>query len=572
MGGEEQEKKENSGYGERLREITAVLKKHAITRGVSPEKLRLILEDLGPTYIKLGQIMSLRSDILPKIYCDELMKLCSDVPSMPFSQVIEVLEESMGCPWQEEFQRIDEKPLGAASIAQVHRATLKTGEEVVIKVQRKGIYETMARDIGLMHKAVRLMPPVSIKGMVDLNMVLSELWTVTQEEMNFLTEAANMAEFAKKNKDVAFVKVPVLYREYISPHVLVMEYIDGFAINDRADLLANGYDLNEVGTKYVDNFIKQVMEDGFFHADPHPGNVRIQEGKIVWIDMGMMGRLTEHDRQLISEAIEGVAMNNIGKIQDAVLALGDFKGKPDSSKLYEDIRGLMEKYGTADMGNIDVAEVMVDLMEVMKENKIMMPHGLTMLARGLTHVEGVLAEICPDINMTQIAAARLKEQLFSNGNWKREIKKEGKNLAWSLKRAVDIPSLAADFLQGCMKGQTKINLDLHASDDLAWLLRRLVRNIVMGLWVMALLISSSIICTTDMKPKLWGFRLWGLLVMCLLLLLFCMCLSSISFPENKRRRSFAESAGWFPSFFAVMELFRSAVITAIRSYHLPTGW
>ena len=159
--------------------------------------------------------------------------------------------------------------------------------------------------------------------------------------------------------------------------------------------------------------------------------------------------------------------------------------------------------------NIDVAEVMVDLMEVMKENKIMMPHGLTMLARGLTHVEGVLAEICPDINMTQIAAARLKEQLFSNGNWKREIKKEGKNLAWSLKRAVDITSLAADFLQGCMKGQTKINLDLHASDDLAWLLRRLVRNIVMGLWVMALLISSSIICTTDMKPKLWGIPALG---------------------------------------------------------------
>ena len=202
MGGEEQEKKENSGYGERLREITAVLKKHAITRGVSPEKLRLILEDLGPTYIKLGQIMSLRSDILPKRYCDELMKLCSDVPPMPFSQVIEVLEESMGCPWQEEFQHIEQKPLGAASIAQVHRATLKTGEEVVIKVQRKGIYETMARDIGLMHKAVRLMPPVSIKGMVDLNMVLSELWTVTQEEMNFLTEAANMAEFLYGLEDI----------------------------------------------------------------------------------------------------------------------------------------------------------------------------------------------------------------------------------------------------------------------------------------------------------------------------------------------------------------------------------
>ena len=314
MSRSDRETEQKNGYGDRLKEITAVLKKHSITRGISPEKLRLILEDLGPTYIKLGQLMSLRSDILPKRYCDELMKLCSEVPPMPFSEVIEVLEESMGCPWQAEFQKIQEKPLGSASIAQVHRATLKTGEEVVIKVQRKGIYETMARDIGLMHKAVRLMPPVSIKGAVDLNMVLSELWTVTQEEMNFLTEAANISEFAKKNKGVAFVKVPILYREYTTTHVLVMEYIDGIAINDKEKILQNGYDLNEIGSKFVDNFIRQVIEDGFFHADPHPGNVRIQGGKIVWIDMGMMGRLTERDRQLIGQAVEGVAFKDIGKI------------------------------------------------------------------------------------------------------------------------------------------------------------------------------------------------------------------------------------------------------------------
>ena len=501
--------KDTGSYKERLKEITAVLHKHAITRGVSPEKLRLILTDLGPTFIKLGQIMSMRSDILPKRYCDELMKLCSDVDPMPFAEVEEVLREAFGCPWQEEFQEIQEKPLGSASIAQVHRAVLKTGEEVVIKVQRKGIYEIMARDIGLMKKAVKLLPPVSIKEAVDLNLVLEELWRVTQEEMNFLTEAANMAEFAKKNKDVAFVKVPILYREYISPHILVMEYIDGFAVNDKAALLANGYDLNEVGTKYVDNFIKQVMEDGFFHADPHPGNVRIQDGKIVWIDMGMMGRLTEHDRQLIAEAIEGVAMNNIGKIQDAVLALGEFKGKPDSSKLYEDIRGLMEKYGTADMGNIDVAEVMVDLMEVMKENKIMMPHGLTMLARGLTHMEGVLSNIAPDINMVEIARARLAADFLHNFNFKKELRNTGRSLLKSVRKMIDLPSMTTDLMDEFMKGQSKVNLDLRVSKDLAFLLRRLVRNIVMGLWVMALLISSSIICTTDMTPKFMGIPALG---------------------------------------------------------------
>ncbi|MGN0204909.1 MAG: ABC1 kinase family protein [Coprococcus sp.] len=505
----ESEKSRSNGYGERLKEITAVLHKHAISRGVSPEKLRLILEDLGPTYIKLGQIMSLRSDILPKRYCDELMKLCSDVSPMPFEQVIEVIEDAFGCSWQEEFASIEEKPLGSASIAQVHRAKMKTGEQVVIKVQRKGIYRTMARDIGLMHKAVRLLPPVTIKDLVDLDMVIDELWKVTQEEMNFLTEAANMEEFHRKNRDVAFVDTPVLYREYTTPHVIVMEYIDGLAIDDKENLVKEGYDLKEIGSKFVDNFIKQVMEDGFFHADPHPGNVRIRDGKIVWIDMGMMGRLTEHDRQQIEHAVEGVALNDIGMIQEAVLTLGEFRGKPDTGRLYEDIRTLMAKYGTADMGSIDIAELMLDLMEVMKENKITMPHGLTMLARGLTHVEGVLADISPDINMIEIAAARIRGRMIKDENWKKELKSGGKSLYRSLRKAVDLPSMLADLLQGQLKGQTRINLDLHAGADLAKLLRHVIRNLVMGLWVTALLISSSIICTTDMQPKILGIPALG---------------------------------------------------------------
>ncbi len=199
------------------------------------------------------------------------------------------------------------------------------------------------------------MPPVSLKEAVDLNLVLEELWRVTQEEMNFLTEASNMEEFSRKNKNVAFVKTPILYREYTTANVLVMEYIDGIPIDAKERLLADGYDLDEIGSKFVDNFIKQVMEDGFFHADLHPGNVMIQDGQSCWIDMGMMGRLSDRDRELIGDAIEGVALNDIGKIQDAVLAVGEFKGKPDQSRLYTDIRDLMAKYGTADFGQIDIA-------------------------------------------------------------------------------------------------------------------------------------------------------------------------------------------------------------------------
>ena len=502
-------RQESQEYKERLKEMTGVLRKHNITRGVSPEKLRLILEDLGPTFIKLGQIMSMHSDILPKRYCDELMRLRSEVAPMSFSEVEEVLREAYGCPWKEIFKKIEELPLGSASIAQVHKAVLRDGEEVVVKIQRKGIYDKMARDIGLLHRAVKLLPPVSLKGMVDLDMVLDELWAVTREEMNFLTEASNLEEFARRNKDIVFVGAPKMYHEYTNRYVLVMEYIDGYAVDDKENLLRDGYDLEEVGIKLIDNYIKQVMEDGFVHADPHSGNVKIRDGKIIWIDMGMMGRLTERDRELIGNAVQGIALNDIGMIQEAVLALGEFKEKPDQNRLYKDIDGLLLKYGNVDMGKINVAEVMMDLMDVMKENKIAMPHGLTMLARGLTHMEGVLASLSPDINMVEIASAHMAGEVLRNKDWKKEAKAGGRSLYRSLKKALDIPALTADIMHGYLKGQTRINLDLHAADDLALLLRRLVRNIVMGLWVMALLISSSIICTTDMSPKIWGIPALG---------------------------------------------------------------
>ena len=386
------------------------------------------------------------------------------------------------------------------------------------------------------------MPPVSIKGMVDLDMVLDELWAVTREEMNFLTEAANMEEFAKNNQDVAYVDVPKIYQEYTTMHVLVMEYVDGCEISDKEYLTENGYDLKEIGSKLVDNYIKQVMDDGFFHADPHPGNVKIRDGKIVWMDMGMMGRLTDRDRELIGQAIQGIAMNDIGIIQDVVLELGEFKERPDPSVLYEGISGLMSKYGTLELGQIDIAEVMMDLMEVMKENKIIMPHGLTMLARGLTHMEGVLADIAPEINIIEIASRHMAGRYLLGRNWKKELKNSGKTIFRSIHKALNIPGLVSDMLHGYMKGQVKVNLDLHASAELERLLRRLIRNIVMGLWVMALLISSSIICTTDMKPKIMGIPALGAFGYMIAFMIVMYVFLKHIFSKNKGR-SFYDRSG-----------------------------
>ena len=288
---------QNDG-GSRLKQIRQVLVRNHITRGITPEKLRIILEELGPTFIKLGQIMSLHSDILPKAFCEELMKLNSDVTPMPFETVEEIINESCGAQWASFFKSIDTKPLGSASIAQVHKAVLKDGSDVIIKVQRKGIYETMSRDISLLHRLVKLMPPVGdLKNIVDLDMILNEMWSVAQQEMDFLKEASNLEEFAHNNKNINYSRCPKLYREYSTSKVLVMEYIGGFGIYDVKDLKASGYDLHEIGVKFVNNYIKQVMDDGFFHADPHPGNVKIMDGKIM-INKETLQVLLEKTRKL----------------------------------------------------------------------------------------------------------------------------------------------------------------------------------------------------------------------------------------------------------------------------------
>ena len=494
----------------RFREIRSVLSRNKITRGISPEKLRIILEELGPTYIKLGQIMSLHSDILPRAYCEELMKLSSEVTPMPFEDVEDVINGSYRLPWQDVFASIEETPLGSASIAQVHKAVLLNGERVVVKVERKGIYDKMARDIRLLHRAVKLLPPVgNLRNIVDLDMVLDELWTVSQEEMDFLKEAANIEEFSANNADFRYIYVPKLYREYTTARVLVMEYVDGIAINDKESLLAEEYDLNEIGTKFVNNYIHQIMDDGFFHADPHPGNVKIRDGKIVWLDMGMMGRLTERERRIMIRGVEGLGMKDVTMVTDAVLDLGKFWGRPDRDQLYRDLRDFIEEYGSVSMGQVDIAETLTAMMEVMKANKIGMPHGMTMLARGMSHVEGVLADISPDINMMEIAATSVADEIISEINWKDEVSRSARHIYRSAKKSIDIPLLAADIMQEYLEGQGRMNLKLEASTEFAQIIYSSIRNLVIGMCIVALLIASSILCLTDMQPQVLGIPFLG---------------------------------------------------------------
>lgn len=494
----------------RLKEILQVLARHDIVKGMTPEKLRNIVEDLGPTFVKLGQIMSMRQDMLPAAYCRELSKLRTEVSPMPFDEVRQVIEEEYDTRLERVFASFDRQPLGAASIAQAHAAILRDGSPVVVKVQRQGIRDVMARDIQLLRKAARILKAASSAGnALDFGVILNEMWAVAQQEMDFLIEARNAGEFYKLNQDVAYVTCPQIHSQVTTSRVLVMEYIEGFDL-DRLDILTdNGYDLEEIGLKLADNYVKQIIDDGFFHADPHPGNLRIREGQIVFLDLGMMGRLSQRDKALFRQAVRAIAEHDVNALKDALLTLGVHNGRISHTRLYGDIEDLLTQYGSMGLADMDLGRMLEEFLGLANSHGISMPEGVTMLTRGMLTIQGVLASLAPDLNLVQIMANRMLGEAARNFDLMAELKDEGKTLAASGRKAVALPAQLSDLLGMTIKGQTKVNLELTGSDEPLAQVDRMVNKLVLALLSAALLVGSSLICTTDMKPKLLGIPMLG---------------------------------------------------------------
>lgn len=453
------------GTGRRLREIASLLVKHCSPSGLSPEGLRALFEDLGPTFVKIGQMLSSRPDMLPAPYCKELEKLRVEAEPMPIEQVRAVLEEELDAPIDEVFSSFEEQPLGSASIAQVHAAVLQpeagetAGKAVAVKIQRPGIYETMARDIALLQRAAKMLKPIPIGEVVDLSMVLEEIWAVTQEEMDFRTEARNAAQFAANAKDIAWVSCPAVYSAYTTARLLVMERVDGIPIDAISALDATGYDRSEIGRKLAGHYVRQVLDDGFFHADPHSGNLVIREGKIVWLDFGMMGRLSPRDRKLIRKALRSIALQDVDGLVSAVLTLGDTRGTVDRSKLTADLEAFVGKYGDMDLGSMNLASLLTALMDLAMAHGIAMPGGLSLLARGIVSLEGLLSRISPDISLLEVAAQRLSRDLFHPEDWSHEIRQELRTLIDAAQRSTALPRQLSEVLQLAERGQLKVQTE-----------------------------------------------------------------------------------------------------------------
>lgn len=494
--------------GTRFTQIISILRKHKIQKGLDPIKLRLILEDLGPTFVKIGQIMSTRQDMFSERYCKELMKLRSNVSPMPFTTIQSILKETYGEEYDHIFLEIDPKPLGSASIAQVHAASLINGDKVVLKVQRPNIYAWMERDVQLLKKAVKFLNLSDvISTVVDLDMVIDEFWSTAQQEMDFTNEAKFAKMFYEQYQDCAFIDAPKVYDAYTHKHVLVLEYIEGIDISDHHTLKEKEYDLPEIADKLAYNYLTQIIENGFFHADPHSGNLRIRDGKIVWIDFGMMGILSQRDRKLMKNGVKAIIYHDTMKLVDTILAIGVCEYEIDYAHFTSEIEKFMDQYLSQSLDEIDIAKMVQDMFTICHQYRIALPKGVSMLARGLMTMEATLMDLNPKTNMMKIVASH--RSTFKQVDLIQASKQFTKQSLEAWNRSLEIPIQSSDVLKLIQRGQVKVNLNLLGSEQPFAKLDRMVNRIIICILIAALFVGSSLLCTTNMKPTILGIPVLG---------------------------------------------------------------
>lgn len=476
----------------------------------SPENLRKAFEELGPTFIKIGQILSTRSDILPDSYVNELIKLQDSAPNESFLSIKKVFEESLNKNIRDCFLYFDEEPLASASISQVHSGILKDGTDVIVKVQRPDIHEKMKVDISILKKIFKFTNARLNIKVIDPIEVLNELEASTDREVDFIKEGESILRFRRNNENVAPVYAPSLIVDLWSDKVLTLESISGFKINDLAMIRSEGYDNKDIARKLALSYCKQIFDDGFFHGDPHPGNLLISDGRICFIDFGITGELDESLKNWLNIAMLAVATGDKNKIIDFILGVGIKQGRIDKGNLYDDVSYLFDTYLTTSLKNIQISLLLTEVFNLAKKNNIKFPRELVVLVRGLIILEGVISEIDPDLNIISVITSFIKTK--SKFELLKELKDEHLALSlYSLTRDVTrLPSKTLEVLSNFVNGKTKINLNITDLEDTISHISNMVNRVVAALLISSLVLGSSLIISNNVGPIYKGLSMIGI--------------------------------------------------------------
>ena len=478
-----------------------------IARLTAAERMRLVLEELGPTFIKLGQILSTRPDVIPHAFVREFEKLQDDVPSFPFEEVLSQITGELGGPVEQFFAEIDPVPLAAASIAQVHRARLKTGEDVVIKVRRPGIVAVVESDISaLMALAGLAERHVSGSELYDPVGVVREFARTIRREMDFSREAHTIEKFRDNFIKTPWMYFPRVFWEQSSRAVLTMEYVAGIKVSDREKLSDQGLDSKLIARRGADAFLEMVLNHGFFHGDLHPGNVLILPDNVICLlDYGIVGRLDEELKNFLTDILSAIVNRDMDEVVSLLLFAGDISDSLDNRALKRDLLNFIDGYYEIPLKEVEVGRMLMEFIEIITLYSIRIPPDLMLLAKSLVLIEGMGRALDPAFDMVEhlrpfiVKAVRQK---FSPLRISRDI---NQILSSYLNLARNIPRDLKEIINRINRNKFKIDLEHRGLDKFTADFDRSINRLSTSMILAAMIIGSSIIMQTDKGPKVMGF-------------------------------------------------------------------
>ena len=491
------------------------LKPSKIDQTPLPMRVRLTLEELGPTFVKLGQILSTRPDIIPLKYIKELEKLQDKVPPFAYAQVEQIVHKELGANVSELFQSFEEKPFASASLGQVHKAILKEDKvKVVVKVQRPDMEKIIETDLDILFHLTRLAERhIPESRLYDPVGVAEEFAKTIRMELDYGTEGRNAERFRKNFKEDKTVFIPNIYWELSSKYILTMEYIEGIKINHLKELDKAGYDRKQIAENGAKAFMKQMLIDGFFHADPHPGNILVMENEIIgFMDFGMMGKIDEESREKYIDLLIAVLEYDLNKILVGMLELGFTSQETiDTRSLKMDIADILDQYYDKALKEIKLGEFITQLVQISIKYHIKMPAELALLGKSLLTIEGIGLALDPDFNLTEIAKPYVKDIILERKNPQRLLLKLSNDLSEFYHLMVLIPRQLSKTLQKMEEGIFKLELQHRGLENLINALDKATNRLSYSLILVAIIIGSSLIMQTDKGPQFMGFPVIGVM-------------------------------------------------------------
>ena len=478
-------------------------------------RVRLALEELGPTFVKLGQILSTRPDIIPREYIKELEKLQDEVPPYSYDLVEQMVQKELGANVSELFKSFDEKPFAAASLGQAHKAILKEDKvKVVVKVQRPDMEKIIETDLDILFQLARLTEKyIPESRLYDPVGVAEEFAKTIRMELDYGTEGRNAERFRKNFKEDKTVFIPNIYWELSSKYILTMEYIEGIKINHLKELDKAGYDRKQIAENGAKAFMKQMLIDGFFHADPHPGNILVMENEIIgFMDFGMMGKIDKESREKYIDLLIAVLEYDSNKILAGMLELGFTSQETIDTRSFKiDIADILAQYYDKALKEIKLGEFVTQLVQISIKYHIKMPAELTLLGKSLLTIEGIGLVLDPDFNLTEIAKPYIKEIILERKSPQRLLFKLSNDLSEFYHLMVLIPRQLSKTLRKMEEGIFKLELQHRGLENLINALDKATNRLSYSLILVAIIIGSSLIMQTDKGLQFMGFPVIGVM-------------------------------------------------------------